>query len=96
VIVFGASSTEPPVEQLTVQGTITNDGAPAADVPVVAYGTETRTDSNGRYSMSLQARGSLRVAVLTPQPADGVIVLDGRRTYDLDIEVVEECPEGCE
>jgi len=92
--IFRPADAPPPLERVTVHGSVRWNDAPAADVRVVSYGVATRTDTAGRYELQFNARGNVVVSVAdyaaaTPLP------LTGQHEYTLDISGESEC-ENCE
>lgn len=97
IVIFKPARQAPPLERLSLRGRVRWNGAPIAGTTVLAYGASATTDAEGRYELSLEARGSVLVTALTESPATSHVELTGAGQYEVDLhgEEVDEC-ENCD
>lgn len=89
--IFAPGAAADPLEEVAVHGRVTDDDEPAKNLEVYAYGAATRTDEQGKYQLSFQARGVVLVSVAQLGESHSFL-LTGKHDYEVDLHhTCEDC-----
>ncbi len=95
-----------PTKRVTVEGTINVNGKPATNAKVMVYGMPVTTDTKGRYSKAIAARGTVSVVLereeiirISGEPCTSTVsahadVAEGEK-LTLDLRANADQGEGC-
>lgn len=95
---FGPAESPPPAETAVIHGQVLSSekARPVPGISVTCHGASAISDGQGNYQLTVRTRGTVVLTIgAGNHDRSRALSLDGRGDYTQDLQISQECPEGC-